>query len=441
MFAAKPRGWRLAVRILVVVQIAVIGAGAAGLTAAFRLSQAGHRVTVFESQGYVGGRTHTRRFAPGHHLDTGAGWLTTAYTHTLKLFEELGETQRLQPMRATGPAELLVDGKTFIGAGLPRTAGGDHLIPADQRERLRNWLHWLDGYPPLGFRTFNDNENASQHLESVSPMAERYLFAPMFEGLFAPLREQSAEFLRSWIAASRVQYYQISDGMDAPWQRIATHTNVRVNARVEMIRQSGMKLEVVANSMGSAFDGVVVATPPPAAASFVSRALEPRWVAQLNYERITYTGQCRLYLAMPGEAPAAIHRRPLPMGLVASVEWQSGRQGAWGVCPPGWQWALVCANEACNEKLIDRPDFEVSEILWKGAKQFVPDLPALDMWKVQHLVKWRQAVPTMAPGHFTRMAGYARRPPLVFAGDWTHQACVEGAVRSGEAAAEAFGPG
>src|SRR5262245_55479924 len=31
-----------------------------------------------------------------------------------------------------------------------------------------------------------------------------------------------------------------------------------------------------------------------------------------------------------------------------------------------------------------------------------------------------------------------RRPPLVLAGDWTEQACVEGAVRSGEAAA-AFG--
>jgi predicted NAD/FAD-dependent oxidoreductase len=27
----------------------------------------------------------------------------------------------------------------------------------------------------------------------------------------------------------------------------------------------------------------------------------------------------------------------------------------------------------------------------------------------------------------------------VLAGDWTHQACVEGAVRSGEAAAAAFG--
>jgi predicted NAD/FAD-dependent oxidoreductase len=421
-------------------QIGVVGAGAAGLTAAYRLTQAGHRVTVFEAEPHVGGRTHSAHFTQGHHLDTGAGWLTTAYTSTLRLYEELGERGRLHPLKASGPSELLVNGHSVIGAGLPRTPAGEHVIPLEERERLRNWLHWLDGYPPLGFRTFNDNENAHQHLQSVGPAAEKFLFAPMFEGLFAPLEEQSAEFLRSWIAASRAEYFQVEDGMDAPWKRIATHLDVRLNAKVEMIRQGGSKLEIVANSMGQGFDGIVVAVPPPAGNNFVTRALEPRWVAQLHYEHIDYAGQCRLYLAMPGDTPARIHRRPLPMGLIASVEWQSASDGAWGACPPGWQWALICANEEHNPQLIDRPDFEVSQQLFEAARQIVPELPDLKQWKVSHLVKWRNAVPTMPPGHFTRMANYARRPPVVFAGDWTHQACVEGAVRSGEATAEAFGP-
>jgi predicted NAD/FAD-dependent oxidoreductase len=422
-------------------QIAVIGAGAAGLTAAYRLIQSGHRVTVYESQPFVGGRTHSEHFGIGHHLDTGAGWLTTAYTRTLALFEELGEREHLQPMKASGPSELLVEGHSFIGSGLPRTPGGEHLIPPEERERLRNWLQQLDGYPPLGYRTSHDSENAKQHMEPVSVAAERYLFAPMFEGLFAPLEEQSAEFLRSWIAASRVRYFQVEDGMDAPWLRLATHLNVQVNKRVEMIRQSGSRHEVVANSLGAAFDGVVIAVPPPAGNSFVTRALEPRWVAQLNYETMQYSGQNRLYLSMPGEVPVRVHKRPLPMGLIASIEWQSAKDGAWGACPPGWQWALICANEAFNSELMARPDFEVCERLFGAARELVPELPSLDSWKVQHLVKWRHAVPTMAPGHFSRMAGYARRPPVVFAGDWTHQACIEGAVRSGESAAEAFGPG
>jgi hypothetical protein len=38
-------------------------------------------------------------------------------------------------------------------------------------------------------------------------------------------------------------------------------------------------------------------------------------------------------------------------------------------------------------------------------------------------------------GHYTHLAGYVRRASLVLAGDWTEQACVEGAVRYGEAAA------
>lgn len=37
-------------------RVAVVGAGIAGLTAAYRLAQAGLQVTVFESESKVGGR-------------------------------------------------------------------------------------------------------------------------------------------------------------------------------------------------------------------------------------------------------------------------------------------------------------------------------------------------------------------------------------------------
>ena len=56
-------------------RIAVVGAGPAGLTAAFRLQQVGHDVMVFEARDVVGGRTHTEHFGAGHWVDTGAGWL------------------------------------------------------------------------------------------------------------------------------------------------------------------------------------------------------------------------------------------------------------------------------------------------------------------------------------------------------------------------------
>jgi len=422
-------------------RIAIIGAGAAGLTAAYRLTQAGHRITVFEAQPYVGGRAHTEHFAPGHYLDGGARTITTAYTRTLALLDEIGEREQVEPARASTEPELLVNGKAYRGPGLPRTAEGQHIVPAEERARLRSWLEWLEGYPPLGFRTFNDQETAEEHLKQVSPAAAKYLFEPMFGGLHAPLSGQSAEFVRSWVAASRAQHLQLPGGMDAPWKRLASHLDVRLNARVEMIRQGGSQMEVVANSMGSAFGGIIVAVPPPVGKHFVTRAIEPRWVAQLEYEQIAYSGQCRLYLAMPGEAPARIHRRPAPMGLAASVEWQSADDGAWGRCPPGWQWALISGNERYSRQLIDMPDEEVAGHLWSAAEKIAPGLPPPGAWAVRYVLRWEHAMPTMAPGHFTRLAAYQRHPPLVFAGDWTHQACIEGAVRSGEAAAVAFGPG
>lgn len=420
--------------------IAVIGAGAAGMTAAYRLSQAGHRISVFESAPHVGGRTHTEHFGPGHHLDTGAGWLTTAYTRTLALFEETGERDHLHTLEASAPAELLVGGKSYSGAGLPRSVDGSTLVPPGESAALREWLKSLLDYPPLGYRIDHDHESAVEHLQPVSPAAARYVFAPMFEGLFAPLAEQSAEFLRSWIAASRVSYFQVNEGMDAPFKALAARLNdVRLNARVDSVRASGREIEVMASGSSSRFDGAVIAVPPPAGRRFVDRSLEPRWISALKYEEVAYSGQCRLYLARPGVAPARVHRRPLPMGLLASVEWQSAEDGAWGACPPGWQWALVCANEAHNSELIGLNDQVLAERLYEAARVYAPRLPPLESWTVHHTVRWEAAVPTMPPGHFRRLAVYNRQPPVVFAGDWTHQACIEGAVRSGEAAAAAFG--
>ena len=51
--------------------IAVVGSGPAGMTAAYRLQQAGHAVEVLEARDVVGGRTHAERLGPGHHCDTG----------------------------------------------------------------------------------------------------------------------------------------------------------------------------------------------------------------------------------------------------------------------------------------------------------------------------------------------------------------------------------
>jgi monoamine oxidase len=71
-------------------RVLVVGAGIAGLVAAFELMQSGHEVTVFEARTRPGGRIHTLRdpFADGLHAEAGATEFGDSYT-LLKRYIEL----------------------------------------------------------------------------------------------------------------------------------------------------------------------------------------------------------------------------------------------------------------------------------------------------------------------------------------------------------------
>lgn len=66
-------------------RVAIIGAGLAGLAAAYELAQAGHQVTVLEARARPGGRVFTLRepFADGLHAEAGAARIHSSHELTL----------------------------------------------------------------------------------------------------------------------------------------------------------------------------------------------------------------------------------------------------------------------------------------------------------------------------------------------------------------------
>ncbi len=75
------------------VDIAIVGAGAAGLAAAARLAASPASFVVIEARGRIGGRAHTVSPRPGLPLDLGCGWLHSADQNPLvTILEQRGFT-------------------------------------------------------------------------------------------------------------------------------------------------------------------------------------------------------------------------------------------------------------------------------------------------------------------------------------------------------------
>ena len=70
-------------------KVIVVGAGMAGLAAAFRLRQAGTDVTVLESSDRVGGRVGTDS-RDGYKSSAARSLITSTYRNALGLVKELG---------------------------------------------------------------------------------------------------------------------------------------------------------------------------------------------------------------------------------------------------------------------------------------------------------------------------------------------------------------
>lgn len=98
-------------------KVAVVGAGAAGLAAAYDLFQAGAEVEVFEARNRIGGRIWTPR--PG--CEAGAEWIDDDHCRTLALARQLGV--------AVAPG-------TPAGSEYALIHGGRRIEPEDAR-RLR----------------------------------------------------------------------------------------------------------------------------------------------------------------------------------------------------------------------------------------------------------------------------------------------------------------
>jgi monoamine oxidase len=219
--------------------VAVIGAGAAGIAAARRLLAAGLTVTVLEARPRIGGRAVTVRLK-GHPVDLGAHWLHAGPINPLvRLGRKRGEPLRRAP----------VDGHLFIrgrrGSRADRAALDRAFAMADramtQEARRREDQPAAKALPPMGP---NGRRVAKVHgLVSGRPLDEVSLHD-------FPSMEYSDNLF-------------ISGGLGAYLARLATTLPIRLGTPARALDWSGAGVRVETDAGTIQAKAAIVTAPMP----------------------------------------------------------------------------------------------------------------------------------------------------------------------------------
>ncbi|MFJ4681503.1 protoporphyrinogen/coproporphyrinogen oxidase [Kitasatospora sp. NPDC088783] len=436
------------------VDVAVVGAGIAGLAAAHHLVAAGRSVRVFEGADRVGGRMASDR-VDGWLLDEGAETIAGAgYEATWELIRAVGLPESEVPVIGPGFA-LWRHGRAHAHLGHPKGL----LTGAGLSWRGRwAWLRFTAelatawrGFDPDRPETAPSGDATLSEFCAGSPGREELLAAmlqPLSGHCFGWRPESSAvapmvaTLLSVGGAGARWMTYR--DGMDTLARRLAERLPVELGRRVVAVREraagepGGVLLEFADGARVRARQAVL-AVPAPLALELRGADLPDRERAYLAAS--TYTPMlkvaCLLDRPLPSPTGAPSYALSVPetesrvcTGLILDHLKADGR------APAGKGLVSVFASPWLSPALLDEPDERVVETLCAEAERFLPGLRAATVRTLVH--RFPLGLPQGAPAAVRERAAFLDRPTraVEYAGDWVMlRPSSEGAVRSGRLAA------
>ncbi len=398
-------------------QIAVIGAGLAGLAAAIEVDRAGHEVVVLEASDGPGGRVRTDE-VDGFRLDRGFQILLSAYPEARDLldYDELD-------LRAFAPgARIRVDG-AFHAIADPLRA------PARLLDTMRSPIGSpVDKARILAFRLAvargdladlwqRPETTARQRLDAAgfSPaMVERFL-GPLFTGITLDPElggsSRVLEFVFRMLAAGDAVVPargmgRISDQLAARLPAGA----IRFDTRVEAVEPGKVTL---AGGEHVAADAVIVATDLDEAGRLAGTATRG------------WRGVTSVWLATdePPLTEPILLLNGTGAGPINSATVISEVSPHYA--PPG-RWLLVASSPSVGAGLVEGMRAQLAD--WFGA--------GAERWEVLRVDEIARAQPIHAPGH-DRTGALATADGIVVCGDHVRDPSINGAIGSGRAAARA----
>lgn len=430
--------------------VVVVGAGIAGLTAAYELSKLGADVTVLEASERVGGRMSTDR-RDGYLLDRGAQFLSDGYTVIGELIAELGLAASVHP--AGGWTGTVRDGtvrRTHARHPWTLATGGllgwrDTLRMGSASLALARQTRELPLNDYSAWHALDDADAADWIAATFGRDALEYVLEPMLEGFYfqAPERMSRALPMFLWSFGARAKgATALAGGIGSLPEALARKLTVRLCMPAESIDLAGAGVRIATPAGTLHADRVVLAT----TASAARRLYAPRHEVEDRLLRTGYSASVNVGIAVPEgvsaqRVAADIYGLLIPRrerDVIAAVALESRK------CP-----AYAARGELLNvmlcglagARLAQAPDEQVlAEVLPELARYF----PGIERGiAFTHVRRWREAEPLSPVGRSRDLALYRRTwhpgMKVALAGDYMSIPCTEGAAESGRWAAARLG--
>ncbi|MDO9458934.1 MAG: FAD-dependent oxidoreductase [Alphaproteobacteria bacterium] len=424
--------------------VVVIGAGIAGLAAAYRLQQGGYRVTVFEANAWPGGRMASRE-VDGFTLSLGTDFLLSSYTRMLGLLNELGLAHEWQPLKI--PAAACLRDNTYHRL---RVGGAIHAglsIPNRFRLIKLMWLLFRNrqslDYHDLARSADLDTASVSEFgLRHFNQEILDYLFDPMIAAYWYHRADEIsiAVFLSALSQGPGVRHYAFRSGMGVLPRSLAAQLPIHYDSKVIAIQRNGSGVKVTVDREGgeetTETDAAVIAVPGSRVLNLLPEPLphETHFFADLQY---TTT----IKVAFLMRAPVVIHLYgalcPFRESPVIS-EWTNEAAKGDEYVPRGKGLIQIGLHEATAKQLITLSDEALAGVLAVELGKILPETKG----KIEKVIvqRWPEAIPKFEVGRIKKIRAFQevsrQQNQIFFCGDYLNGPFTEPALTSGlEAAA------
>jgi oxygen-dependent protoporphyrinogen oxidase len=427
-------------------RVVVIGAGIAGLTAAYTLQKRGFEVVVLERNDVAGGRMRSERHGD-FVVDRGAQFVASSYRNMRALVDELELKPKMKRLR-TGRGATLREGRFVSGnyAGFKAMLRAKDLgWPSRLRlplilNDLRRARSMLDFYEIEKAAPLDDVSAYEWTLRRFGREVLDYVIEPPFASTFTVLPENlSRAFVLATInyMFSGFRLYAFEGGNGTLTHELASRLPVRTGVTVSSVteRLDGVSVRTADGETIEA-GAVVLATPGNHVARIVTTLTpdENRFFAGVRYaQSIIVFVMTSTLDADPGVYGVGIGRRE---GVrLYGMAMENPKEGA---VPQGKTMFNCALAEDFAAELIGRPDEEVIAAV-RGELAKLP-LRGLDKTEGYAVHRWPELVPQFYTGYIRSLAAFKSRPMrsdrTFFAGDYLVGPYTEAALTSGLRAAE-----